>query len=97
LGAVVVPLVSVDPVDFFDFLCFFLALVVPLVSVLVWPEVFCAKTPVVDSNERPRAAIRIFFIRGYLLMYSLVVALCALMSIVSNPREILLKYTLKST
>jgi hypothetical protein len=63
LGAAVLVPVSVA-VDFFDFLCFFLPLIVPLVSVLVWPEVFCAKTAVLGSSERPRAAIRIFFIFG---------------------------------
>jgi hypothetical protein len=44
---------------------FLLFLVLFIVFVSVLPvEVFCANTTLPESNERPRAAIMIFFIRN---------------------------------
>ena len=57
-------LVEVEPVlVLLVLLCFFdfFVLFIELVSVLP-VEVFCAKTTVPESSERPRAAIMIFFI-----------------------------------
>jgi hypothetical protein len=56
----------VEPVSFLFFLLlcldfFFVVVVVPLVSLVLW-LVFCAKIAVQGNNESPRAAIMIFFI-----------------------------------
>jgi hypothetical protein len=40
-------------------------------------EVFCAKTAVPERSERPRVAIMIFFIEGYLLLFSVIALRCS--------------------
>jgi len=58
----------VEPVSFLFFLLlcfdfFFVVVVVPLVSFVLW-LVFCAKSAVQGNSESPRAAIIIFLILG---------------------------------
>jgi hypothetical protein len=54
----------------FFFLCLLLLLFMVPLSFMVLPvDVFWAKTAETGRSERPRAAIMIFFIWGYLLIY----------------------------
>ena len=70
-----VELMVSEPEPFFIFLCFFIVLFMLPVSLpivllpVLLEEVFCAKTAQTGRSERPMAAIMIFFIWGYFLIY----------------------------
>lgn len=84
------------------FLCFILVLFMLPESMVLLPvllpvplvDVFCAKTAQTGRSERPRVAIMIFFIWGYVLIYLSCSTLCFSRVYSQKEGEGVLKFTL---